>query len=75
MVDFVTDPPVILPNGMVSITFSATDGVFNFSDAIVVLQSQYGAMTPDDIQDEEHRRWDDWYTIVNPPVEEDLING
>lgn len=75
MVDFITEAPVILPNGMVSITFSATDGTFNFSDAIVVLQSQYDAMTPDDIQAEEQRRWDDWIAIVNPPVEEDLIDG
>ena len=74
MVDFTTDPPVTLPNGMISVTFSATDGTYTLKDAIVVLQSQYDAMTPADIQAEEQRRWDDWIAIVNPPAEE-IVDG
>ena len=75
MVDFTTEPPVTLPNGMVSITFSATDGTYTLNDAIVVLQSQYDAMTPADIESEEQRRWDAWIAIVNPlePPVEDVI--
>ena len=41
--------------------------------AIVVLQVQYDAMTPADIQTEKQRRWDDWIVIVNPP--EEPVNG
>lgn len=74
MVDFNIEAPVILPNGIVSIKFLATDGTYTFNDAIVVLQSQYGAMTPVDVQAEAQRRWDDWIVIVNPP-EEEIING
>ena len=72
MVDFTTEAPVILPSGMVSITFSATDGTYTLNDAIVVLQSQYDAMTPADVEAEEQRRWDDWIAIVSPPEEDDL---
>lgn len=67
MVDFITEAPVILPNGMVSITFTATDGTYTLNDAIVVLQSQYDVMTYAEIEAEEQRRWDDWIAIVNPP--------
>jgi hypothetical protein len=75
MVDFTTQPPMTLDNGMVSVSFSATDGTYTLNDAIVVLQSQYDAMTPADIEAEEQRRWDDWIVIVNPPAEEDVIDG
>lgn len=74
MVEFTTEAPVILPNGMVSVTFSATDGTYTLNDAIVVLQEQYDAMTPADIEAEEQRRWDEWIAIVNPP-EEELVDG
>lgn len=74
MVTFTTDNPVVLPNGMVSVTFSATDGVYTLTDAIVVLQDQYDSMTPADIQAEEQRRWDEWIDIVNSP-EEVIVDG
>jgi hypothetical protein len=73
MVDFTTEAPVILPSGMVSITFSATDGTYTLNDAIVVLQPQYDTMTYAEIETEEQRRWDQWIAIVNPP--EEPVNG
>lgn len=73
MVDFTTEAPVILPSGMVSITFSATDGAYTLNDAIVVLQPQYDTMTYAEIEAEEQRRWDQWIAIVNPP--EEPVNG
>ena len=74
MANFITEAPVTLDNGMVSITFSATDGIYTLTDAIVVLRAQYDAMTPANIQAEEQRRWDEWIAVVNIP-EEGVTNG
>lgn len=73
MVNFTTEAPVVLPNGLVSITFSATDSTYTLNDAIVISQPQHDTMTYAEIEVEEQRRWNDWIAIVNPL--EDIANG
>lgn len=85
MVDFVNKDPVSLPGDMVSISFSATDDERVLNDAIVIRQSQYDAMTPEDIQAEMQARWDSWIEaitriseespIVEEPPAEGMIDG
>lgn len=74
MVDITKNDPVTLPNDMISVSYSATDGVYTFNDAIVVLSSQYYDMVPSDIDAEIQRRWDEWIIAINTPSEE-VIDG
>ena len=60
----------ILENGWVSDRFQIGESPWVFNDAIVMLQDQYDALTPDDIAAMKQQRYDNWYTIVtNPPQE------
>lgn len=70
MVELTTQDPITLPNGMVSVTFTATDGNYTLVDAIVVRQEQYVEMTPVDIEAEEQYRWQQWLNFINKPSEE-----
>lgn len=74
MVDITKNDPVTLPNDMISISYSVTDGRYTLSDAIVVLSAQYYDMFPSDIDAEIQRRWDEWILAINAPSEV-IING
>jgi len=57
------------PDGTVSLPFSATDGKYNFTDAIVDSAANIAAMTSDQISAIQTARWDNWYKIITTPVE------
>jgi len=61
----------ILENGMVSDAFEMGEAPMLYRDALVMRQSDYDALSPEEIQAMKQARYDNWIAIINaPPVEE-----
>ena len=54
-------------DGTISLPFSATDGKYTFTDAIVGNADFINAMTADQILAMQTQRWDNWYAIITNP--------
>lgn len=75
MVDFTTEAPKTLDNGMVSINFVASDGVNTLSDAIVLHPEIFASWTTQDTEAEQQRRWSNWLSAISPSEESIDINS
>jgi hypothetical protein len=49
---------------MITIAFEIGDEPWHYRDAIVITDSQFAAMSADDIEAEKQRRYDAWLKIV-----------
>lgn len=60
-----------LDNGMLRIRFEKTDGKNTFNDALIFTQTEYDALTEQQIQEMQQQRFDNWLAIINyvPPEE------
>lgn len=68
--DIVSDPPITNPDGSMSIDFVATYEGYVFKDAIVGSPEYINSLTAEEINTIEVDRFNAWYAIVNPAVEE-----
>jgi hypothetical protein len=63
---------------MISIPYSRTNGVYTFTDTIILSEDAYAAMTPEEITAMQDARFAAWVAHVeeasNAPVEE-VLNG
>lgn len=68
--DIVSDPPITNPDGSMSIDFVASYEGYVFKDAIVGPPEYINSLTAEEINTIEVDRFNAWYAIVNPAVEE-----
>lgn len=68
--DIVSDPPITNPDGSMSIDFVASYEGYVFKDAIVGSPEYINSLSAEEINTIEVNRFNAWYEIVNPPVEE-----
>lgn len=68
--DIVSDPPIINPDGSMSIDFVASYDGYVLKDAIVGPPEYINSLSAEEINTIEVNRFNAWYEIVNPPVEE-----
>ena len=60
-------PQVTNADGSVSLPFSATDGKYTFTDAIVGSADFINGLTPDQLLAMQTQRWNNWYAIITNP--------
>jgi len=68
--DIVSDPPITNPDGSMSIDFTASYDGYQLRDAIVGTPEYINSLTAEEINTIEVDRFNAWYAIVNPAVEE-----
>jgi hypothetical protein len=65
---------IVLDDGNISVPFSRTNGMYTFTDALVIAPNAYDALTPDEITAMQDARFADWVAQVeqasNAPAEE-----
>ena len=54
----------ILEDGMVRISFTKSYGRHSYSDALILTQEDYAALTEDQIEAMKQARFDKWYAII-----------
>jgi hypothetical protein len=63
---------------MISIPYSRTNGIYTFTDTIILSEDAYANMTPEEITEMQDARFSSWVLHVeeasNAPVEE-VTNG
>lgn len=57
----------VLEDGRISVPYSRTRGTNTFTDAIVLSQEDYDALTEEQITAMMDARFDKWYNYINPP--------
>ena len=67
---------IVLDDGNISVPFSRTNGMYTFTDALVMAPNAYEALTPDEItamQDARFAAWLDFITAASNDAE--VTNG
>lgn len=65
----------VLPTGYVSDEFEYPYGDVVFRDALVMIESEYAALTATEINDMKSRRFADWVAVVSAPSDQETIDG
>lgn len=61
-----------MSNEMISFRFQMGEAPLNYSDALVMTQEAYDALTPEQINTLQQARYDNWIAIINAPPESEL---
>ena len=58
-----------MSNELISFRFQIGEPPYQYSDALVMTQDAYDALTPEQIATLQQERYDRWYEIVTAPPE------
>ena len=58
--------------GIVQFRFQIGEAPFNYSDALVMTQEEYDALTSEQITAIQQERYNRWYAIVTAPTEPEV---
>jgi hypothetical protein len=58
---------------LISFRFQIGEAPLLYSDALVMTQEAYDALTPEQINTLQQERYDRWITIINAPPEPEVV--
>jgi len=61
-----------MSNELISFRFQIGEPPYLYSDALVMTQEAYDALTPEQINTLQQERYDRWYAIVTAPPEPEV---
>lgn len=62
-----------MENNLISFRFQIGEAPYLYSDALVMTQEEYDALTPEQIAAMQQERYDRWLAIINSPPSEESI--
>lgn len=62
-----------MSNELISFRFQIGEAPYFYSDALVMTQAAYDALTPEQITTMQQERYDRWITIINAPPEPEVV--